>query len=159
MSGEEPSRAPEDRRPRTTCSSPPRSRGSSPERDRRARLRHEEAGASPAFKPAENPYPNGIYAEGIIESVQASGSNINIFSEGLGRCQDSITVAEGQEVLEGTDLVHLDDSVPKAQAGAARAVLKTAEDTLAKQEAAHALDPRSVSRDALDTARSAAAAR
>jgi len=23
----------------------------------------------PAFKPAENPYPNGIYSEGIIESA------------------------------------------------------------------------------------------
>ena len=111
----------------------------------------------PAFKPAENPYPNGIYAEGIVESVQTSGSNVNIFPEVTG-VVESVEVAEGQEVLEGTDLVHLDDSVPKAQADSARAALKASEDTLSKQEAAHAIDPRSVSRDALDSARNAAAA-
>lgn len=110
----------------------------------------------PAFKPAENPYPNGIYSEGIIESVQASGSNINIFPE-VGGVIVKIFVEEGQSVEKGTPLVLLDDSVPRAQADSAAASLKTAEDTLAKDEAAAALDPRSVSRDALDTARSAAA--
>jgi HlyD family secretion protein len=45
--------------------------------------------------------------------------------------------------------------VAKAQAEAARATLKNAEDQLAKQEHAYAVDPRSISRDALDNARNA----
>lgn len=110
----------------------------------------------PAFKPAENPYPNGIYAEGIVESVQASGSNVSLFPEVTGVVK-SVLATEGQKVEKGAALVLLDDSVPKAQADAARATLKSAEDTLAKTEAAYALDARSVSRDALDTARNAAA--
>jgi HlyD family secretion protein len=32
----------------------------------------------PAFKPASNPYEKGIFANGIIETVQTSGENINI---------------------------------------------------------------------------------
>jgi HlyD family secretion protein len=111
----------------------------------------------PAFQPAENPYPNGIYAEGMIESVQASGSNISIFPE-VTSVVKRVLVAEGQEVAKGTALVLLDDSVPKAQADSARSSLKSAEETLAKQEKAFALDPRSVSRDVLDTARNTAAA-
>ncbi|MFI5360933.1 MAG: biotin/lipoyl-binding protein [Elusimicrobiota bacterium] len=111
----------------------------------------------PAFKPAENPYSNGIYSEGIIESVQASGLNVNVFPE-VAATVRKVLVAEGQAVEKGTPLLLLDDSVPRAQANAARAAMKSAEDTLAKDEAAVALDPRSVSRDALDTARSAAAA-
>ena len=35
----------------------------------------------PAFNPAANPYPKGIYAQGIIESSQALGENINIYPE------------------------------------------------------------------------------
>jgi HlyD family secretion protein len=111
----------------------------------------------PAFKPAENPYPSGIYAEGIIESAQVSGSNASLFPEVSG-VVTRILVAEGQQVKKGTALLTLDDSVPRAQADAARAALKSAVDALAKQEAAYALDSRSVSRDALDTARNAASA-
>jgi HlyD family secretion protein len=110
----------------------------------------------PEFKPAENPYPNGIYAEGILESVQASGSNVNVFPE-VAAAVASVLVAEGQEVERGTPLLRLDDSVPRGQADSALASLRSAELTLAKQEAAFAIDPRSVSRDALDTARAAAA--
>ena len=35
----------------------------------------------PAFNPPTNPYPNGIYAEGIVESDQPSGENINVYPE------------------------------------------------------------------------------
>ena len=35
----------------------------------------------PAFHPATNPYPNGIYAEGMVESEQPSGENINVYPE------------------------------------------------------------------------------
>ena len=35
----------------------------------------------PLFNPVSNPYSQGIYAEGIVESQQASGSNITIYPE------------------------------------------------------------------------------
>jgi HlyD family secretion protein len=111
----------------------------------------------PAFKPAENPYPNGIYAEGIVESDQASGSNVSIFPEVTGVVVKVLT-GEGRKVKKGTPLVLLDDSVPRAQAEAASAALKGADDTLAKLEAAYAADPGAITRESLDTARSAAAA-
>ena len=38
----------------------------------------------PAFKPASNPYAKGIYANGIIETAQTSGANINIYPEVAG---------------------------------------------------------------------------
>ena len=49
----------------------------------------------PAFPPPTNPYPNGIYAEGIVESDQPSGENINIYPEVPGIVK-TIFVAEGQ---------------------------------------------------------------
>ena len=38
----------------------------------------------PVFNPASNPYERGIYANGIIESEQASGANVNVFPEVAG---------------------------------------------------------------------------
>ena len=85
---------------------------------------------APAFTPASNPYAHGIYANGIVETEQASGSNVNVFPEVAGTVTD-IFVREGQHVERGTPLVHLEDSVPRAtadqqeaQAGAALALLE-----------------------------------
>jgi len=141
----------------------------------------------PAFSPATNPYPKGIYANGIIESDQTSGANINVYPEVPGTVK-KILVAEGQEVKKGTLLLLIDDSVQRAtveqlqsqaqaaftllnelkaqprketldvaeaQVVAAQAALKTAQDALEKQQAAYDLDPKSVSKDALDSARNA----
>ena len=36
---------------------------------------------APVFPPAQNPYSKGVYANGIIESYQSNGANINIFPE------------------------------------------------------------------------------
>ena len=69
----------------------------------------------PAFSPATNPYPSGIYAEGMLESDQASGENINIYPEVSGTVKQ-IPVAEGQEVKKGTILLVLDDSIQRATA-------------------------------------------
>jgi HlyD family secretion protein len=67
----------------------------------------------PAFTPTANPYPSGIYANGILESDQSSGQNINIYPEVSGTVRE-VLVAEGQDVKKGTVLLQLDDSVQKA---------------------------------------------
>ncbi len=139
----------------------------------------------PLFKPASNPYAQGIFANGIIESYQAHGENINIYPEVSGTIRQ-ILVAEGESVQQGAPLLVIDDTVQRAtteqqQAAAAAATamlhelraqprretlevakaqvelaaagLKSAQDTLDKQQRSYDLDPRSVSQDTLDTAR------
>ena len=138
----------------------------------------------PVFSPASDPYVSGIYAEGIVESVQTSGENINTYPEVAGTVKE-ILVAEGQEVRKGMPLLLIDPSIQKAtaeqqksaaqaalamleelkaeprkenldiaeaQAISAQAALKTAQDEMSKQKTAYELDPRSVSKDALDSA-------
>jgi len=137
---------------------------------------------APVFSPAPNPYAKGIYAQGIVESQQASGANINIYPEVAGVITQ-VLVAEGQPVRKGAPLVMLDDSVQRAtaeqqksqaeaafallqelraqprpetlklaeaQVAAAKASLGNAQDQFAKQKQSYDLDPKSVSRDALD---------
>ncbi len=144
---------------------------------------------APAFRPAQNPYSNGIYAEGIVESVQLSGENINVYPEVAGTVKQ-ILVGEGQIVQAGTPLLLIDPSIQSAtteqqrsqaqaakalldelkaeprkenldvvdaQLASAAATLKTAQDELDKQKAAYELDPKSISKDALDTALNTAA--
>jgi len=143
----------------------------------------------PVYNPPADPYVSGIYAEGIVESVQSSGENINIYPEVAGTIRE-ILVTEGQEVRQGTPLLFIDDSIQRAatqqqksaseaahalleelkaqprkesldiaeaQVASALAALKTAEDQLHKQTAAYEIDPRTVSRDALDSAANAMA--
>jgi HlyD family secretion protein len=144
---------------------------------------------SPAFNPPANPYSSAIYAQGIIESVQSSGENIDIYPEVPGTVKE-ILVTEGQEVRKGMPLLLIDPSIQRAtteqqksaaqasramfeelkaeprkenldvaeaQVVAAQAALKTAQDELNKQQAAYEIDPRSISKDALDSAINAAA--
>ena len=147
------------------------------------------ASLPPVFDPPSNPYASGIYAQGIVESAQTSGANVNLYPEVAGTVQE-ILAAEGQVVRKGDPLVKLDDSIQSATAAqlesqsqaartildelkaqprkenldvaeaqvlAAEATLKTAEDQMNKQEAAFEMDPKSVSKDALDGAVNAAA--
>ena len=58
----------------------------------------------PVFDPASNPYGSGIYAEGIVESTQTSGENINMYPEVPGTVRE-ILVSEGQEVKKGMPLL------------------------------------------------------
>ncbi|MDR3415930.1 MAG: biotin/lipoyl-binding protein [Nevskia sp.] len=144
----------------------------------------------PAFKPASNPYADGIYANGIVETLQTHGENISIYPEVSG-VVTQILAAEGQRVTKGAPLLTIEDSVQKAaveqqraQAEAALALLqelraeprkenlevaraqmdyasaslKTLQDTYDKQNRSYQVDPNSVSKDTLDTARNAAAA-
>ena len=118
----------------------------------------------PAFNPAANPYAKGIYANGIVESLQAHGSNISIFPEVPGPVTH-VFVSEGDRVKAGTPLLEIDDSVQrqtteqqKAQAVAAAAQIQSAQaslkmvtDTYSKQQTAYTLDPNSISRDVIDT--------
>lgn len=143
-----------------------------------------KAAEPPVFNPVSNPYGEGIYAEGIVESVQSSGVNINMYPEVAGTVKQ-IFASEGQVVRRGTPLLLIDDSIQRAtaeqqqsQAQAARAMLdelkaeprketldvntaqvqaaqanlKTARDALDKQRAAYAINPGSISKDALDSA-------
>jgi len=82
----------------------------------------------PLFTPAANPYARGIYSNGIIESEQAQGQNINIYPEVAGPIT-RILVAEGQQVHKGDALLTIDDSVQRA----------TAEQQQAQAEAAYAM--------------------
>jgi HlyD family secretion protein len=67
----------------------------------------------PVFNPTADPYPKGIYSEGMIESDQAQGENINIYPEVPGPITQ-VLVAEGQQVRRGDPLVAIDDSVARA---------------------------------------------
>jgi HlyD family secretion protein len=141
----------------------------------------------PLFSPAANPYGSGVYAEGLIESAQAQGENINIYPEVPGPITQ-VLVSEGHAVHKGDPLLRIDDSVQRAtteqlraqyeaaqavlselkaqprpealavavaQVQNAQASLKTAADALSKQQHSYDADPRSISMDALDTARNA----
>jgi HlyD family secretion protein len=143
----------------------------------------------PVFAPAANPYAAGIHANGIIESDQPDGENVNLNPEVTGPVA-RVLVAEGERVHRGQPLLAIDDSVQRAtaqqlraQAEAARATLeelkaqprpetlavaqaqwenaqatlKNASDQLTKIERSYQLDNETVSLDALDNARNAAA--
>lgn len=141
----------------------------------------------PVFAPPSSPYFTAIYANGIIESDQSSGSNINVYPEVSGRITE-VLVHEGQTVTAGTPLFAIDDSVQKAnteqlrleaeaaqtllnelkaepreetlaiassQVGQAESNLKAAGDQYAKDKASYDIDPKSISKDVLDTANDA----
>ncbi len=115
----------------------------------------------PAFNPASNPYTKGIYANGIVESYQKSGENINIYPEVAGTIL-KIPVSEGKIIKKGTPLILIDDSIQRAtveqmksQIALASASLKSSQDILDKQRKSYELDPRSVSKNDLDNAQNA----
>jgi HlyD family secretion protein len=141
----------------------------------------------PVFPPASSPYESAIYANGIVESYQPNGSNINIYPEVSGPIT-KVFVHEGQEVPAGTPLLSIDDSIQKAtteqlrlqaesalallnelkaeprmetlaiaeaQVGLAESNLKAASDQYDKDRASYDIDPKSISKDVLDTANDA----
>lgn len=138
----------------------------------------------PVFAPVSNPYATAIYANGIVEGVQAGGSNLNLYPEVAGPVA-KLLVHEGQAVTAGTTLLAIDDTVQRAntaqlrlQAEAALALLNelkaqprretlaiaesqvdladanvtVARDQYDKRRASFDIDPRSISKDVLDTA-------
>ena len=108
-----------------------------------------------------NPYENGIYATGIVESDQINGSNVNIFSEVSSRVTD-IMVINGEKVHKGTPLLTLDDSVQRGTVEKDLAAIEYAEanlidvaEQLEKIQMAYRLNPKSVSLNDLDNATNA----
>jgi len=67
----------------------------------------------PVFKPVSSPYESAIYANGIIESDQPSGENINIYPEVSGPLTQ-VLARDGQQVAAGAPLFTIDDAVQKA---------------------------------------------
>ena len=108
----------------------------------------------PVFKPVSSPYQTAIYSNGIIESDQPGGSNINIYPEVSGPIT-KVMVREGQHVLAGTLLFTIDDSVQRANMELAESNLKVAQDQYDKRRASFEFDPNSISKDVVDTARDA----
>ncbi|KWK31540.1 glycosyl hydrolase family 18 [Burkholderia stagnalis] len=138
----------------------------------------------PVFNPAANPYARGVYANGIVESEQPAGANVNVYPDVSGTVT-RVLVRDGDSVKTGDTLLTIDDSVQRATADqlaaqadaaaamldelkaqprrevldvaaaqmtAAQASLKLAQDQYDKQRRAYDIDPKAISRDALDTA-------
>jgi HlyD family secretion protein len=106
----------------------------------------------PAFAPASSSYDTAIYANGIVESEQSGGSNIVIYPQVAGPVTQ-VLVHEGQVVARGMPLVTLDDAVPRANLELAQANLTTAKDQYNKRLSSYGIDPKSISKDTLDTAK------
>jgi HlyD family secretion protein len=83
----------------------------------------------PAFTPATNPYAQGIYANGIIESAQSHGQNVNIYPEVPGTVR-RVLAAEGDHVRAGAPLLQLDDAVQAANVAQLKAQMEAAATTL-----------------------------
>ncbi|MFL9981537.1 HlyD family secretion protein [Paraburkholderia graminis] len=75
----------------------------------------QKAPQPPVFSPAANPYARGVYAQGIIESDQQTGSNINIYPNVAGAVT-AVSAREGAAVKAGDVLLTIDDSVQRATA-------------------------------------------
>jgi len=78
------------------------------------------------FDPVKNPYAQGIYANGIVESDQPHGSNVNVYPEVAGTVIE-IVVQPGEEVHRGATLLKLDDSVQRANVEQQRAQAEAAQ--------------------------------
>ena len=79
-------------------------------------FRVESHAQPPVFNPAPNPYASGIFANGIVESYQSNGANVNIYPDVSGTIRQ-ILVEEGADVRAGTPLLVIDDTVQRAVAG------------------------------------------
>jgi HlyD family secretion protein len=108
-----------------------------------------------------NPYEDGIYATGIVESFQVNGSNINMYPFVAGRVVD-IKIKNGDPVKKGDTLVVLDNSIQtaivakdKANVDLATDNLKTVQDQYDKLKKAFDINPKSVSMNDLDNAKNA----
>jgi HlyD family secretion protein len=106
----------------------------------------------PLFKPAANPYSKGIYSDGMVESAQAQGENINIYPEVAGPITQ-ILVTEGQSVRKGDALLTIDDSVQRATAEQQRAQAEAAAAMLRELKAEPRVENLAIALAQVDNAR------
>lgn len=90
----------------------------------------ERTAEPPLVPPVSSPFSSAIYANGIIESDQGSGSNISIYPYVPGQVT-RVAVHEGESVRAGQVLLAIDDAVQREtveqlryQVDAARAALE-----------------------------------
>jgi HlyD family secretion protein len=107
---------------------------------------------APVFNPAANPYAKGIYANGIIESVQAQGENINIYPEVPGPITQ-VVVSEGASVHKGDPLLMIDDAVQRATAEQQRSQAQAAQAMLQELRAEPRLENLNVVKAQVESAR------
>ena len=88
----------------------------------------------PIYNPAPNPFVNGIYANGIVQSDQDNGVNIPIYAEVAATVLE-IAVKEGQSVRKGDVLLVLDGRVQRATAEQLQAQAEAARAALAEMRA------------------------
>jgi HlyD family secretion protein len=119
---------------------------------------NEKIKPEPPLNVSYNPYKKGIYATGIVESYQPSGSNVNIYAEVSGKVM-AVFVKDGEVLKKGAPLLAIDDSVQKeivakdtAQVKYTLATLLNLQDQLEKIQKSYTLDPKSVSKNTLDSA-------
>ena len=94
----------------------------------------ERAPLAPVFNPTANPYPAGIYANGIVQSDQANGINIALYPEVAGSVIQ-VAVSEGQRVKRGDILLALDATVQQATVEQLHAQAQAAQAALAELRA------------------------
>lgn len=109
----------------------------------------------PPLAVSRDPFSAGVYAEGIVQSEQASGDDVNVYPEVSGSTV-RVDARPGSEVARGTPLFSIDDSVQRrivaqdlAKEAAARATLRYQQDQLSILLRQSGIDARSVSRLAL----------
>ena len=109
----------------------------------------------PPLALTRDPYPSGLYAEGIVQSEQASGDDINVYPEVAGTVV-RLYARPGTRVERGAPLLAIDASVQRrvlaedlAKVGAALATLRAQRDQLSILRKQAAIDPRAVSHLAL----------
>ncbi len=106
------------------------------------------------FTPASNPYLKGIFANGIVESYQENGANINIYPEVPG-VVTRILISEQQSVARGTPLLSIEDSVQRATVEQQKAQLEAARALLAELKAQPRPENLAVARSQLQAAAAA----
>jgi len=114
-------------------------------------LGREKKALPPVFTPATNPYVKGIYSNGIIESYQPSGANINIFPEVAGTVTQ-VLVNQGDKVARDTPLLRIDDTVQKATVEQLKAQASAAQSQLQQLKAQPRKETLDVSKAQVDYA-------
>lgn len=115
----------------------------------------------PPISVSFNPYEHGIYASGIVESLQRNGSNSNIFPAVSGPVV-KIYVEDNKTVEKGQPLLEIDKSIQQGVLDQAVAQLQYAEASLVnvteqyeKVYNSYEMNEKSISQNVFDNAKNA----